>query len=184
MTTQYRWLIVLGVVILTMAVAACIYFRSRHETMVVDLLAGFPTARRQPGPEAMTLVEATIRGDTKRAILAQPLAGTRIIWHETIPEHAWLKFSLGLQESGWKIPGDGVLFMVGISDQRIYDGLLTVSINPFAVASDRRWTEVSLDLSSYAGRTVDIIFNTRSRPKDDRSGDFALWGVPRIVVQQ
>ncbi len=184
MTTRYRWLIVVGVVALAIAVGAWLYFRSRHETVKIDLLADFPTARRQPGPEAVTLVEATIRGDARRAILAQPLAGTRITWHERIPENAFLRVSLGLQESAWKIPGDGVLFMVGISDQGTYDGLLTVTINPFVVASDRRWTDVSLDLSSYAGSTVDIIFNTRSGPADNRNGDFALWGLPRIVVPQ
>lgn len=184
MLTSDRWLITAGVAVLAMTVAASVYLRSRREIVAVDLLTDFPTARRQPRPEALTLVQATIRNDTRRAISAQPLAGTRITWHETIPEHAWLRVSLGLQESAWNIQGDGVLFMIGISDQRTYDGLLSVTINPFAVASDRRWTDVSLDLSSYAGRTMDIIFNTRSGPKDDRNGDFGLWAVPRIIVWQ
>jgi hypothetical protein len=184
MIRQYRWLFVAGVGALAMAAAATVYFRSRHETLAVDLLADFSTARRQPEPAALTLVEATINGDTRRAILAQPLAGTRITWRETIPEGALLRFSIGLEESGWTIPaGDGVLFMVGISDQKTYRGLFTATLNPFAVASDRRWREVTLDLSSFAGLPVDIIFNTRAGPKGDRNGKFALWGVPRIIVR-
>ena len=64
-------------------------------------------------------------------------------------------------------------------------------MNPFGNASDKGWKEVVLDLSTYAGETVDLIFNTHSSappapgtpPTDDRNGDLALWGAPRIVVQ-
>jgi hypothetical protein len=60
---------------------------------------------------------------------------------------------------------------------------MSLMVNPFANASDRKWNDISIDLAQYAGETVDVIFNTRSGTKDDRNGDFAVWGEPRIVVK-
>jgi hypothetical protein len=101
----------------------------------------------------------------------------------TVPDNGWLRVSLGILEQGWTMPGDGVLFSVGVSDGMAYDEMLSLTLNPFANASDRRWNDISLDLSPYAGETVDVIFNTRSGPQDDRNGDFAAWGEPRVVAQ-
>jgi hypothetical protein len=56
-------------------------------------------------------------------------------------------------------------------------------LNPFAVSGDRGWHDELLDLSEFAGETVDVIFNTRTGPRNDTNGDLALWGSPRIVVR-
>jgi hypothetical protein len=159
------------------------WLRSGSENVAVDLIQQLPAARQQPGPEAFSVVEATINGEPKQAITIQNMAGTRITWPVTIPDNGWLKVSLGVLEPGWTMQGDGVLFGIGVSDGMVYDEMLSLTLNPYNNASDRRWNEISLDLSPYAGETVDLIFNTRSGPQDDRNGDFAAWGDPRVVVQ-
>jgi hypothetical protein len=156
---------------------------SKRENVSVDLIQQFAGAKQQPGPESFSVSDVKINDETKRSIAVQNVAGTRITWRVTVPDNGWLKTSLGIRENGWTVTGDGVEFAIGISDGKNYDELLRLTNNPFANASDRRWNDLSLDLSPYAGETVDVIFNTRSGPKDDRNGDFAVWGEPRIVVQ-
>ena len=50
---------------------------------------------------------------------------------------------------------------------------------------------VTLDLSPYAGKTIELAFNTRASPpptpgvgpRSDERGDMPLWGEPRVVVR-
>jgi hypothetical protein len=184
MTSRTRTLLIAAVVVI-IGLAAWLYIRSGRENVAVDLQKDFATAKRQPNPQAFSVIDATINGDTRKAIFTKDLAGTRITWHETIPENAWLKVGFGILEDGWKVAGDGVFFSVGVSTGSNYDELLTQTYNPYANAGDRRWNDVQFDLSQYAGEAVDIIFNTRSSTggKDDRNGDLAVWAAPRIVVR-
>ena len=135
------------------------------------------------------VVDATLAGERLPSIFAkQP---SRAGWSITVPDDAWLKVKLGLKEEAWTVQGDGVLFMVGVSTGSRFDELYTLVVNPFGNPSDKGWKEIVLDLSPYAGETVDLIFNTHpspppapgTPPTDDRNGDLPLWGAPRIVVQ-
>jgi hypothetical protein len=180
--SRNRLLLIVAVVVLV-GLGGWLYLRSSGENVAVDLIGQFPGAKKQPNAEAFALISAKINGESKRAIFTKDMAGTRLTWHVTVPDRGWLKTGLGLTEEAWKMQGDGVLFSIGVSDGKTYDELLSLTVNPFSNASDRRWNEISLDLSQYAGETVDVIFNTRSGPKDDRNGDFAVWGDPRIIVR-
>ena len=177
-----RLLLIVAAVVLV-GLGGWLYLRSGGENMAVDLIGQFPGAKKQPNAEAFSIGDAKLNDETKHAIVMKELAGTRLTWRITVPDRGWLKVGLGLKEDGWKMQGDGVLFSVGVSDGKTYDELLSLTVNPFTNASDRRWNEISLDLSQYAGETVDLIFNTRSGPKDDRNGDLAVWGEPRIIVR-
>ena len=187
--SRNRLFLIVGVVV-ALGVGAWLYLRSGAENTAVDLIKEFPTPKdaakdRRPAPDAFSLIDATLNGDTKKAIFMKALAGTRMTFHETIPDNGWLKVSYGILEDGWKVQGDGVLFRIGIGDGKAYDELLSITVNPFANPADRRWNDVMLDLSQYAGETVDIIFNTNSSTggRDDRNGDLAVWGDPRIIVR-
>jgi hypothetical protein len=159
------------------------YVRSGRENVAVDLIQQLPSAKLQPSADPIAAAESTINGVAKRAITIQNITGTRITWKVTVPDNATLLAGLGILEQGWTMPGDGVVFAIGVSDGKNYDELMSLMVNPFANASDRKWNDISIDLAQYAGETVDVIFNTRSGTKDDRNGDFAVWGEPRIVVK-
>jgi hypothetical protein len=81
--------------------------------------------------------------------------------------------------------GDGVLFRILCTVGGTSDPLASVQLNPFANPSDRQWSELTLDMSQYGGQTVELIFLTNSSAPgaDNRNGDLALWGDPRIVVK-
>ena len=82
--------------------------------------------------------------------------------------------------------GDGIKFMVGVSDGRAFEQLFEQHVNPFANQGERKWIDVRVDLSTYAGEEVDLVFNTfASAPGQgaDQRNDDGLWGSPEIVVR-
>lgn len=184
--TRNRTLLVL-VALGLIGVAAWFYFRRGRENVAVDLVKEYPTATKSsvPVPDSFSVIEATINGQTRPAIYTKEQVGTRLIWEKTIPDNAWLEVGMGILEEGWKVEGDGVLFRIAVSIGSTYDPLVSVQLNPFSNPSDRQWNDVSLDLSQYAGQTVKIIFLTNSSPPgaENRNGDLAVWGAPRIVIK-
>jgi hypothetical protein len=93
---------------------------------------------------------------------------------------------VALKPEAWQLEGDGVRFMVIVSDGRASDVLFTMDINPFANQAERKWIPTMVDLSAYSGEEVDIIFNTYASPPTgtgDVRNDLAVWGAPEIVVR-
>jgi hypothetical protein len=187
--TRSRWLWIGGVAVLVIA-GAWLFLRSGQEQQAVDLLQEFPHAKTlRPNPGVFSIVDARLADDTRKAILTK--VSSRIVWHVTMPNDAWLRVGVGLLEEAWSIKGDGVLFQIGVSDGDHYTELLSLDVNPYSNTSDRRWQDVLLDLSPYSGRTMDLIFNTYASPPsppgapphNDQNGDFAVWGAPEIVVR-
>ena len=114
------------------------------------------------------------------------MPNTRITYKVRIPDDAWMRVSVGMKPESWTQEGDGVLFRFGASDGRTYDELFTQHVNPFANAGDRKWIQVWVDLSAYAGEDMELIFNTNTSPAgkgNDPRNDHALWGEPAIVIR-
>jgi len=150
--------------------------------MVTDLVEAFPSAQARPNAEAFILTDVTIAGQTLKSIYVTQ--ASRITWNEKVPEHAWLDVSLGVREEAWTRPGDGVLFMVGVSHAGTYDELVSLIVNPYANPADRQWYPLLLDLSPYAGQDVEIIFNTRPGVEGATpDNDLAVWGAPALVTR-
>ena len=171
--------VLIAAVIVVLAAAGWYMFR-RGSAARIDLLAQYEQAQKKGGTFA--LVDATLAGDTKKAIAAPP--NGRIIFHVRVPEDGWLKVSMGLKPEAWTIEGNGVYFYAGVSDGRAFEKLFEQTLNPFKNPSERRWIPVMIDLSAYAGEEMDVILNTVASgpggPPDDR-GDMPLWGAPEIV---
>lgn len=181
MWQRWRWFIVgalvgvVGLVLWTRSMGAGVTF--------ADLVDRFPNAtQRRPNPEAFVVGDVTIGGRTLKSI--SMTQGTRIVWTEKLPSNAWLDVSLGVREEAWARPGDGVLFFVAISHGGKYDELVSLIVNPFANPADRKWYPLVLDLSPYAGKEVEIIFNTRAGVDGSTAdNDLAVWGAPVIVTR-
>lgn len=187
MMKNSRWL--LAVVIALVVLVGFWWFRRGKEgPSAIDLVRQFPTAKKSavgPQDRAFALIDVTIDGETLHGIFAHP--PSRIIWKIVVPHDAWLKTSLALKPEAWQLQGDGVLFRIGVSDGKKYDELLTQVVNPIGVPGDRRWVPVTLDLSTYAGETVDLIFNTNAGApgtKFNTRNDWAVWGAPQVFVRQ
>lgn len=155
----------------------------------VDFIEWFADAQKRPSAEVFSIVDATLGGVTKKAIAINPVAGSRLTWKVHVPEDGWLWVSVGLRPEAWEKEGDGIKFMVGISDGRAFESLFEQHVNPFAMQGDRKWIDVRVDVSTYSGEEVDIIFNTYSSaqgqggPTGDQRNDLGLWGSPEIVVR-
>jgi hypothetical protein len=168
-----------AVVIVVLAAAGWWVFR-RGNAERIDLMTQYEQAIKQGG--AFSVIDATLAGDTKKAILAPP--NGRITFKVRVPDDGWLKVSLGLKPEAWEKEGNGVYFFAGVSDTRAFERLFEQTLNPFANPSERRWIPVMIDLSAYAGEDMEVILNTRSggpgQAADDRN-DLPLWGAPEIV---
>ncbi len=156
----------------------------RRPGLAVDLVEAFPTASEyRPSREAFTIVDASIGGVSRRSILVKE--PSRLIYSVRVPDRGLLRVSLGLAESAWSVEGDGVLFRILVAgpDDRDQQEVVHRVVAPFSNPADRGWQEIEISLAPYVGRTIDVFFNTNaSLPgSDDRRGDDALWGAPRIV---
>ena len=168
-----------AIVVVIVAAAGWWLFR-RGGSERVDLLSLYDAAQKDGG--AYSVIDATLAGETKKAILAPP--NGRIHFHVKVPDDGWLRVSLGMKPEAWDKEGNGVYFFAGVSDGRAFQELFTQTVNPFANPSERRWIPVTVDLSAYGGEDMEIILNTRASgpggPPDDRN-DLPLWGAPEIV---
>jgi hypothetical protein len=169
-----------AVVILVVILAGWWFFR-RSGGQHVDLISQFEQASKSG---SFAIEDATLAGDAKKAIAAP--ANGRLIYKVRVPDDGWLRVSLGLKPEAWTKEGDGVYFFVGVSDGRSFEQLFTQTVDPFHNPSERRWIPVMVDLSSYAGEEVQVIFNTRAsgpgHAPDDRN-DLPLWGSPEIITR-
>jgi hypothetical protein len=160
------------------AIVAWLVLRPSDENVAMDLVAEFPNAvEKRPTPDVFKVMDATLAGVTKPAIHVE--VASRVAWSVTVPDNGWLSVSAGLLEPAWTMGGDGVLFRASVND----DEILNVVINPSGNPADRHWQEFMLDLSEYSGETVRIYLKTNAGPPgtDDRTGDLAVWGEPRII---
>ncbi len=170
---------VLAAIVIILVVLGGWWVFHRRGAERVDLLEHFDQAQKDGG--AFTLVDATLAGETKKAIAAPP--NGRIHFKVRIPDDGWLRVSLGMKPESWDKEGNGVYFFAGVSDGKSFEQLFTQTVNPFEKAAERRWIPVSVDVSAYAGEEVEVVLNTRSsgpnQPPDDRN-DMPLWGAPVI----
>jgi hypothetical protein len=149
---------------------------------VSDLVATFGQARKQPSEAAFSIANVALGDVTKRAVIARHQ--TRLTYHVTVPKHATFLFSVGLEPSVWKERGEGVLFLIGVSDGNSYRTKQSVVIDPFTRADDRKWRDLEVNLEEFAGLTVDIVLNTRQTGAWN-AGErlLAAWGEPVVIAR-
>jgi hypothetical protein len=195
MTRPARFLI--GGVILGAVVAGWLWSRTGGERVAIDLIEAWSTAKqRLPAPDQQAIIDAAISGDTRKAISINP-GPSRIAYDVTVPNRAWLKFSVAMLEKSWTVAGDGVTIFiyavplgpdgnVTMADGRmVADELLSLTVNPYGNPADKLWHDLAFPLEKYAGKRIELRFVTVASPTNnttDLAGDFLVWGQPRIVV--
>src|SRR4029453_11146503 len=108
--TRTGRLAAIGLVV-AVALGAWWWSRPGREHVTMDFIELFPQAKEnKPRAESHEVVDATINGETRRAILAKEPG--RVTCEFTVPERAWLKLSVGMLEKGWTMPGDGVIVWI------------------------------------------------------------------------
>lgn len=174
----YRW--PATAVVIVVAVAVWMVWPSRPR-VVFDLVANLAVAVEQrPQPQAFSVIDAVQDGAWQKAIyVAEP---SRLVWMIDVPDKAWLAVDLGVREPAWMRENPGVLFVITIrpgSGTPLDETSLVV--NPFANPADRMWKPVRIDLTPWAGQSIQLGFETRHPVEGgDAIHHLALWGSARI----
>jgi hypothetical protein len=167
--------IVAGIVVLG-GLIAWLAMRGESENVVVNFVDDLAAAvEKRPSDDAFSVAEVSLGGVAKRALVAN--TPSRIAWSVTVPENAWLIVSAGVKEEGWTVAGDGVSFRISMND----DEVLHTVVDPYGDPSDKRWNDLEIDLSEFAGETMNVYLKTFNGKSKD--GDLAVWGEPRIITR-
>jgi hypothetical protein len=132
---------------LWMIVAGC-GSRSGRTSSEINLVTELSRAERR----ALAPIDAMIRmgtagppADRREALLIT--APARITWTVRLGGGAALRTATLLGPDGR--PGPGVTLRIGISDQRVYEGLFSQTLTP--ARETERWQSVAVDLAGYGG---------------------------------
>ena len=130
---------------------------SRPRHFHLSLFDRFAQAeQRAAAPGAFARENILLDGHLRRVIYAH--APTRLTWAMKLPARARLTTAVALRPEAWAGDGDGVVFRIGIADDRRFDALFQRHVNPHGDIDDRRAIPVSVDLSPYGGWQWSIFY--------------------------
>jgi tetratricopeptide (TPR) repeat protein len=135
-----------------------------------------------PGNRAFIRRSAFVIDGTPKGVIFQH-APSSVTYRLTVPENANLSFALALAPEVWSFgKGDGTQFDVKLQDaEGTSYRLFSEYIDPKNILDHRCWHLREIDLSMWAGQTVDLTFITHPGPNDDSRYDWAGWAEPRII---
>jgi len=138
--------------------------------------------------QTWTLLDPIAGQDDTRDVLYEhpPESGkVETIYRVTVPQAGALRFAIALSPQVWSPEkGDGASFQVYITDpDTSQEGqfVFVRYINPKYNPSDRRWRNFMVDLSPWAGRTVNLSLITEGGPAGDWAFDWAGWAELQVV---
>ena len=126
-----------------------------------------------------TIESLNLAGASRKAIFQHP--PSTITYSIKAPKgRPVFRAGLGMKPDSWDKAGDGVEFVVAVEAKWERRELFRRYIDPKADPALRRWNDVEVDLSAYAGKEVTFSLITGPGPKGDPHYDWAVWGAPRI----
>lgn len=118
---------------------------------IVDLTRTFASAERRPLTGFDVAVH--VADGVARPSLVVPVPA-RAIWSLPLPRHGLFRAFLTVDGAGAAGPAaPAVRFRLGISDNRVYEGLVEQTLTPGS-----GWTEFRADLSAYAGIKASLFY--------------------------
>lgn len=151
---------------------------------MVDLIKEFERAERRPPGGDLVAAHAAAGVNVPAIVMPVP---SRITWRLPLPRRAVFRAFVARDDSrlgGAAAPP--VRFRLGISDDRIYEGLTSVTLEAGAAG-----TELRADLSAYAGRKWSLFYRPDAiswhvvLAADALGGGqqpLAVWGRPEIAA--
>lgn len=115
-------------------------------------------------------------GAPDRDIVTQIGGSTAVIPVGTIPERARLVFDISWMHDR----GDGAWAEVAVRCEGREESVFRKYMNPNSPGQGLSWQEVVLDLSSYAGRPIDLVLSCRNEPGNTTVADWLNWRLLQI----
>src|SRR5262249_22976267 len=152
------------------------------EQVVTDLAPPLAPGASVEGPSAAGVRRAVLQpgyhagcGAPRDALVAPP--GTTLRFHVDVPPDGVVRFSTGVEGDKQRHPDlGGADFRVMVDGQKAYARV----VNPATPRLDRCW----VDRRAWAGRSVDIAFETRAERPDHPLAGTVGWSHLRLVRQQ
>jgi arylsulfatase A-like enzyme len=118
-------------------------------------------------------------GGTRDAVAVPP--GTALRFHVDVPPDGALLFSVGVDGDKQRHPDrSGAEFRVKVDGRNAFARV----VNPAARRRDRCWFDESIDLRAWAGRSVDVVFETQAERPERVLAGTAGWSRVRLVRQE
>jgi arylsulfatase A-like enzyme len=114
----------------------------------------------------------------RRTVPASP--PSRLRFTVDIPAGARLAFACGIAPDRHERPG--VEFAVKAARGGREEIVWRELIDPLNRPAHRRWVTAEVDLAPYAGRGVEVVFETRGFDEGDGEARRAFWGAPALIV--
>lgn len=151
---------------------------------VVDLIEEVDLAEKRP-PEGHVAVTTYHAGGETRPAIAVPVPN-RITWSFPLPHSGVLRAYAAVDDGDGGTLPPPVRFRIGISDNRLYEGLTEITVTP----EQRGWTELRVDLSAYAGWKWSLFYRPDRKiwrlvlaaDAIEHRPWRAAWGSPEIVT--
>jgi len=135
--------------------------RRRRLGSYFDFFEKLPQAKkRAPGPQYVGATLVRVHRDVRPAILIHPNA--EVGYRLAVRPNSKLSFAITTSPDDWERHGSGVRFQVearwGLWNKK---ELFAREIDPRARKEHRAWFDCQVDLSEFAGQTIELIFRTR-----------------------
>jgi len=151
------------------------------------LLDHYPEMRDAPHPVNFRVAIA-IGQDTREAIWVEPPALLTYRQVQLPPGVIHFRCRVAIHPHVWpEGNADGAEFILEVRPaeggaattavQRVW----SAAVDPFHHAEQRAWVTVDVDLSAFAGRTVDLILTNGPGPANNAYADWCLWADPELV---
>ena len=126
-------------------------------------------------------VDLTVDGMMRRSVWID--APTALTYHHiALGLHPAFRAFVAIHPAIYgQVNADGATFQVDVRADGQTRRLADVYINPIAHPELRRWLPLDVDLSAYAGQTVDLTLGNSPGPANNDYADWCLWGDPRVV---
>jgi hypothetical protein len=165
--------------VLPIVLGACSRPSDTGSVTAVDLVRTFDHAEKRP-PAGFDVSSYELAGVARVAIAAT--VPSRAIWSLRLPHHGVFRAFAALAPDA----AGAVRIRVGISDDRIYEGLAEAVL----VAGNAQWVEVAADLRAYAGWQWSLFYHPdrvtwRIVLASDAMNALpatVLWGSPQILT--
>ncbi|MBA7494662.1 hypothetical protein ES702_05239 [subsurface metagenome] len=119
-----------------------------------------------------------INGELRSSLFAP--APSRFTFSVSLPQKPFLSFSYATLPDAWELENSATVFKIWLVKDKKKRLLFSSSIDPRNDETERRWLDGRLDLSSYEGERVEIVFETAKSVEEASAYTYGLsvWGNP------